>query len=243
MQLSRHLLPALPQRLQRFEAADSWRNAATRMRGYEDVSIPLRPTSGVVAGAEPTTNELILMEGIARVHRHLGGPQHLRVVDIGGSRGDARAAAAAALPAVRLDWTVVELPAHVRQLQTEGRSDVTYTADLDMALRQRADVTLASALLNYVPHPHELIAILAERSSTSLLLRLPLWPIPRDRIAIQHLSRTDRGRGYPCWFFSDSEFRHVGVARAELLMDVASPDDRAYFAGHYGSYRALAVAW
>lgn len=241
--LSRHLLPLVPGRFQRFEATDSWEQAAQRVSGYEAVPVPPPPRSGLAAGLVPSGNELILMTGLQRLHAHLGSPSTLRVVDLGGARGDSSVAARTALPNVDISWTVVELPAAVGVLKDHGRDDVRYTDDLDAELASGADVTVASALLNYVPDPDTTLNLLADTSRSSLLLRLPLWPTTSHQSAAQRPNRADRSFGYPTWFFSDQEFRHGPLARGTLLMDVESRDDRAYFAGHYGFHRALAVTW
>ena len=241
--LSRHLLPLVPARYQRFEATDSWEQAASMVSGYDSVPVPPPPRSGLAAGLEPTGNELILMMGLQRLHAHLGSPPALRVVDMGGARGDSSVAARRALPDVEITWTVVELPSAVEVLRDDGRDDVRYTADLEAELSSGADVTLASALLNYVPDPHRTLRILSQTSRSSLLLRLPLWPIATDRTAAQRPRRGDRSFGYPTWFFSDAVFRAGEITGGTLLMDVESRDDRAYFDGHYGFHRALAVAW
>jgi len=122
------------------------------------------------------------------------------------------------------------------------RPDLRFVSDLEEAMDRGCDIAVASASLNYVPDPYLTIGLLSKAALALVIARAPLWPIPDDRVAIQHVSSGGGTFSYPTWFFSQDAFRQRVRTFGALDMEVEFPDDRAFFAGHYGTYRGVVVS-
>jgi putative methyltransferase (TIGR04325 family) len=172
----------------------------------------------------------------------VGRQSAVRVVDLGGYHGHHHAVAARSLPRTTFDWTVVELPDVVQSCADITTSGLHFTTDLRAALQSGADICVASASLNYIADPMGALTAMVRAASAVVLLRLPLWPIAEHRPAIQRLSRHSAQAGYPTWFFSETQFRDQVGTLGRIILSFDVPEDRAYFAGHYGCYQGLVIA-
>lgn len=243
--LAAKLIPLMPDRMQRFRAAPSWAAAESATQGYGSA---FRRTHGLEpgTGSLPQTSQRALggreVQMIAAFGVVMGqrvAHRTLRVVDLGGAEGIYRGVVALAFPEVDLDWTVVELPEVVAAYERSGHDRLHFTSSLAAALDAPVDVVLASASLNYVAEPAKTLARAASRARHVIATRLPLWPLPVHRPAMQRVGRGSNTVGYPTWFFSRNQFLNEVDALGSMQLLFEVPQDRAYFAGHYGTYHGL----
>ncbi len=205
----------------------SWQQAAASSPGgYPTTRRPQgRWTPPTGRFASPT--EMHLFACVNRIR-----PQgSLSVVDLGGAFGQLAQALAWALPQVRIDWTVWELPEVVRAAHdvcaTGDNLTLRFTAD---APTMPVDLVIASAVLQYLPEGLGRLEALAGLARWILVDRLPVWPIARDQTAVQHASSFGPAL-YPVWFFAeaavDAALRHAG----EIELRWRHSSDTAFFAG------------
>lgn len=240
--VARHVVPRMPTSRQRFLPSDSWESASARSVGYRAITPPVRTTVEPAAGPL-SGNEVAAIAAFGVALARIGTRDRpITVVDFGGYDGRYANLIRAAYPDVAFMWTVVELPAVVAAQGARSTTSLIFTDDLDAALQGQVDVAFASASINYVPEPMTLLDRLLAASTACIVMRLPLWPMPSDHVAVQRTQRSPHEISYPTWFFSESAFfRHLsGVA--DCLLDVVCPDDRAAFGGHYSRYRGLVLA-
>jgi len=241
-EVARWVVPRLPSTMQRFTESASWANAVEASVGYDRVVVGNRNESAVRL-APISGNDLSVAAafGIALAHvGHVG--RAVRVVDFGGADGRHLALLETVFPGQAFDWTVVELPDVVESMKGRSRPGLAFSTDLEVSLAESADIVFASGALNYVPEPMGLLDRLMDSSSVVILSRLPLWPIPAHRVAVQRPQRKPVEISYPTWFFSEPLFLQDVSSSARVLFDFISPDDRGYFAGHYGRYRGLVLS-
>jgi len=163
-------------------------------------------------------------------------------VDFGGHDGKHADLIQHLFPQLTFDWLVIELPGVVEVMSARSRPGLAFASDPYPALEAGPDVILASASLNYIPDPTNMLRMMCEHSTFVVLTRLPLWPIERHTAAIQHTQRRPIQFSYPTWFFSESVFMAEIPIGSDILLDFVCPDDRAAFAGHYSTYRGLVIA-
>lgn len=242
--VARRVVPLLPRRAQRFQPASSWESAVRQSVGYEATRHEVPPSKdlGLDPQAPLGARDLQIIAGIGSAIDLVGSKSRVRVVDLGGYHGGHRAVAVRAFPRMSFEWTVVELPDIVRSCRGLVSPDLAFTSDLNHALDAGADICLASASLNYVADPVSTLASMIRTAVAVVLLRLPLWPIAQHSPAIQRLSRHSEELGYPTWFFSETQFRREVSSIGSIVMSFDIPEDRAYFAGHYGCYQGLVIA-
>ena len=241
-EVARWVVPRLPRSMQRFTESSSWATAVEDSVGYDRVTVENRNESAARL-APISGNDLSVVAAFGVALAHIGNVgRAVRVVDFGGADGRYLALLETVFPAQAFDWTVVELPDVVESMRERSRPGLTFSADLEDSLAESADIVFASAALNYVPEPMGLLDRFMDSSSLIILTRLPLWPIPAHRVAVQRPQRKPVEISYPTWFFSECLFLEFVTSSARVLFDLLSPDDRGFFAGHYGRYRALVLS-
>ena len=242
VEISRMIVPRLPQLWQRFTPSRSWTDAEVGSIGYSEV--PVSPTPSGHLHQQPLVGNQIAMVaafGVALTALETPvGP--IKVVDFGGYDGKHADLIGSLFPKLTFDWVVVDFPRVVKAMSQRSRPGLRFVSDLVEALASKPDITLASGSLNYVSNPGEVLQSMCARSSLVVLTRLPLWPIQHQTAAIQHTRRRPVEISYPTWFFSEAEFIAEVNRSAEVLLDFDCPDDRAAFAGHYSTYRGLVLA-
>jgi len=231
--------------MQRFSLCASWEDAERDSVGYESV-----PLSGLDASNYPqqemSGNALgvVAAFGVALAYlkdkENMGGA--IRVVDFGGADGRYADLVSCAFPSMQFDWIVVETPRVVESMQPRTRRNLAFATDLALVLEEPADISFASAAINYVRSPVPTVNCLLKGSSLTILARLPLWPTTKHEVAVQRTQRKPFEISYPTWFFSEEDFMHEIRDKAEVLLDFICPEDKAYFAGHYNHYRGLVLA-
>lgn len=240
-ELSRRVIPRLPQHLQRFTPAESWAAAEASSIGYSRLPVAPRTraheTTSLLTGNRAS---LVAAFGVA-LSSIPNSNKPIRVVDFGGYDGKHADLIMAAFPRLKFDWTVVDLPSVVESMSRWRNSEMKFTTDLDSALSEAADVILASASLQYVHDPQAVMETFCHRSAAVILSRLPLWPISEHCVAVQHSERRPSKVSYPAWFFSEKLFISELPAGSEIVLDLICPDDRAAFTGLYLKYRCLVI--
>jgi putative methyltransferase (TIGR04325 family) len=237
--IARRIVPLLPARFQRFTRAASWEVAEMCSIGYAELPVRM-PTSSSLSPRHLSDNEIALVDVfrvVVNARASSSGP--IRVVDLGGFDGKHAELVQLSFPGTAFEWVVVDLPAVVAEMTPRQRPGLEFTADLEVALNGGVDVCLASASLNYVPNPDEMLRMMCEAARHVLLVRIPLWPITRHTPAIQRVQRRPIEVSYPTWFFSQVQFLAELNDKARILLNFECPHDRAYFDGHYSTYRGL----
>ena len=240
--ISSALVPRIPRRWQRFSSAATWAQAEAASVGYRSAPITL-PATDVLRAHALTGNQTALVAafGVALAAREpRDGP--ISVVDFGGYDGKHADLIQHLFPKLSFDWVVVDLPAVVDVMCDRSRPGLTFVSDPAAALSAEPDVILASASLNYIADPTDMLRTMCLHASFVVLTRLPLWPIVRHTPAIQRTQRRPVDISYPTWFFSERVFMSEIPSGSDILMDFVCPDDRAGFAGHYSTYRGLVIA-
>ena len=184
--------------------------------------------------------ELIVIEAFRTALREIDANQVVRVLDVGGFDGAYSEVIRNQFPKVEFDWTVVELPVVVNHFAAIN-DRIFYSTDLQQSLQARPHVVFASAVINYLPNPHEILESFFNSTQVVILNRLPLWQIPQDQTAIQTAQRKPFLIQYPTWFFSETQFLNRLKSNVDVLSDFEVAQDRAYFADHYGTYRGLVL--
>lgn len=241
-EVARWVVPRLPPTMQRFTESTSWANAVEASVGYDRVAVRKRNDPYMMA-TPMSGNDLSVIAAFGVALAQVGDVgRAVRVVDFGGADGRHLALLETVFPGQAFDWMVVELPDVVESMKGRSRPGLAFSADLNDALAESADIVFASAALNYVPEPMGLLDRFMDSSSVVILSRLPLWPIPAHQVAVQRPQRKPIEISYPTWFFSECLLLKDVSSLATVLFDFISPDDRGYFAGHYGRYRGLVLA-
>ena len=240
--ISRTLVPRIPRRWQRFTSAASWAKAEAASAGYRSAPVAL-PATRVPHAHSLAGNQsaLVAAFGVALTARE-SRDEPVRVVDFGGYEGKHADLIQDLFPQHSFDWVVVDLPSVVEVMSDRSRPGLTFLSDSAAALKTGPDFILASASLNYIADPTDMLRTMCANASFVVLTRLPLWPINHHAPAIQHTQRRPVKISYPTWFFSERVFMSEIPLGSDILLDFECPDDRAGFAGHYSTYRGLVIA-
>jgi len=226
--------------MQRFSKSTSWEAATDASLGYDKIQI--KPSQPVKSRGPLSGNQLGVVAAFGSALVHLGiTHRSVRVVDFGGAEGRHAHLVAAAFPQTGFDWTVVELSDVVESMKDLEHPGLSFTDDLDQALKAPPDIVFASGALNYVPEPVHLLNKMLNGSRVTVLSRLPLWPITEHQVAVQRPQRRPIEVSYPTWFFSEGRLISHMEPSKEILLDFLCPNDRAFFAGHYRVYRGLVL--
>lgn len=130
----------------------------------------------------------------------------LSVLDFGGSLGSTYFQCRGALQALtRLEWSIVELPAHVACGQREfANRTLQFYPTVGACLRERRpSVLLLSGVLQYLPEPWAFLREAAAQGFDWIVLdRTPFIPGDRDRLTVEVVHPRIYPASYPAWFFS-----------------------------------------
>ena len=242
--LRKRVIALKPMRFQRFKPTGSWGEAESKTRGYSELTsevlLEAHPSRGNQDRTISSAMDLIVIEAFSTALREIDANQVVRVLDIGGFDGAYAEVIKNQFPEVEFEWTVVELPVVVNHFAT--RNDrISYSPNLQQSLQTRPDVVFAPAVINYLSNPHEVLESFFNNTKVVILNRLPLWPLTQDQAAIQTAQRKPFLMQYPVWFFAEAQFLSRVALRSDLLLDFEVAQDRAYFAGHYSTYRGLVL--
>lgn len=130
----------------------------------------------------------------------------LSVLDFGGSLGSTYYQCRSALNHLPgLEWSIVELPAHVACGQREFANEQLKFYPAIQACRQerRPSVLLLSGVLQYLPEPWSFLREAATHGFDWIILdRTPFIDPEKDRLTVEVVSPRIYPASYPAWFFS-----------------------------------------
>ncbi len=137
-----------------------------------------------------------------------GNGGRLSVLDFGGSLGSTYFQCRNALNHLPgLEWSIVELPAHVACGQREfSNACLRFYETIEACLRERQPtVLLLSGVLPYLPDPWAFLQDVARHGFAWIILdRTPVIDGTRDRLTVETVSPRLYSASYPAWFFSRS---------------------------------------
>ena len=161
-----------------------------------------------------------LLAGLLRAGLDAG--RRLVVMDYGGALGSSYFQCRAFLaPLQRLDWCIVEQPAHVAcgKQDFESAELHFYSSVEECLAAHRPDVLLLSAVLHYLPQPYETLRALVRWGIPSIIIdRTPLAAGDRERLAVQHVPASIYAASYPAWFLSQTKLTGVVLAAGYHLL-------------------------
>jgi len=130
----------------------------------------------------------------------------LSVLDFGGSLGSTYFQCRSAIQHLpQLEWSIVELPAHVTCGQREfANGTLQFYPTIGACLRERRpSVLLLSGVLQYLPEPWGFLREAAAQGFDWIVLdRTAFIPSDRDRLTVEVVHPRIYPASYPAWFFS-----------------------------------------
>jgi putative methyltransferase (TIGR04325 family) len=152
----------------------------------------------------------------------VGHDSRLCVLDFGGALGSTYFQCRNFLqPLHRLEWCIVEQPAHVAcgKQDFESRELHFYSSVEECLAAHRPDVLLLSAVLHYLPKPYDTLRALVQWGIPSIIIDCtPLLAGDRDRLTVQHVPATIYAASYPAWFLSQTKLTGVILAAGYRLL-------------------------
>lgn len=168
----------------------------------------------------------------------------LSVLDFGGSLGSTYYQCRSALEHLpRLEWSIVELPAHVACGQREfSNAHLKFYATIGECLQERQPtVLLLSSVLPYLPEPWAFLREAAQLGFEWIVLdRMPFIEGPRDRLTVETVSPRLYPASYPSWFFSRPRLAGELPAGYELVVQFDAVD-RQLLDGVELTFKGLAL--
>lgn len=241
--LRKYAIALKPMRNQRFIPVNSWSEAELRSRGYaESTNEALSWEANRVCPAEPSLSamEMTVIEAFSIALSEIEPNHTIRVLDVGGFDGAYSNLIRSQFPKLIFEWTCVELQVVATHFSATN-SRVKYSTDLKHSLQSKPDVIFASAFIQYLANPYEVLVDFFNSSKIVILNRLPLWPFPLDQPSVQTAQRKPFLIQYPAWFFSENQFLTRVAANADIVSEFEVALDRAYFQGQYRTYRGLVM--
>jgi putative methyltransferase (TIGR04325 family) len=231
----------------------SWDDATRNSTGY-DAGVILEKTCAallkVKKGEAAYERDSVLFDkiqhafpvlaGLLRAAQAHGG--RLCVVDFGGALGSSYFQCRDFLRVVqRLEWLVVEQPAHIACGRKNFESDQLrfYNSIEECMTGHQPNALLLSSVLQYLPNPYDVLQkLLSRRISHVIIDRTAFLANDRERLTVQHVPDSIYPASYPAWFFSETRFTAaIESAGYGLAADFPGADDispegeKAYFKG------------
>jgi putative methyltransferase (TIGR04325 family) len=132
-----------------------------------------------------------------------------RVLDFGGASGTYFYLLRRVFPHIEFEWLVVETAPMCSAHQSFTEEHLHWQTELPEPPAHSGekpfDLCLASGCLMYLDQPHELLAKLAPLGRFLLINRIPILPIPVDRIAIQRIFPLLHETSHAFWLFSEGK--------------------------------------
>jgi putative methyltransferase (TIGR04325 family) len=152
----------------------------------------------------------------------LASEGRLCVLDFGGALGSSYFQCREFLrPVKRLEWLVVEQPAHVacgrRDIQTEA---LRFYETVESCLARHApNVLLLSSVLPYLPQPYAMLDQLLQTGIAHVIIdRTPFLRRAGERLTVQTVPASIYPASYPAWFFSEAKLLQAVTSRGYRLM-------------------------
>lgn len=218
-----------------------WDEASRVSTGYDAAVILDRTREALVKvrdGAAAAERDSVLFDApqyrfpllAGLLHAALAEGGELRILDFGGALGSSYFQCRRFLGAVqRLEWCIVEQPAHVACGHAHFEDDTLKFFDTVDACLQvcRPTTLLLSGVLQYLRDPYATLAQLLEARLPHVILdRTGFLERDAERLTIQTVSEAIYPASFPAWFFSETRIRGLFSAAGYLLVaDTPGPDD------------------
>ena len=233
--LLQQVLPPVVRRLSRsvlsgvigFTRAKSWQDAASRSAGYEDdlvISTSARPSTPQPSESVSGRELQVLAALFVGLPSESGAA--VRVLDVGGARGELFYLVRRMRPDLRLDWTVLETPKFTRLMTpvTSGDSHLRWIENFEPKPLQY-DLAILSSVLQYLEDPGSTLMKAAVAARMLLINRIPLIQDNEDVPTVQHLRMYGHRGSYPAWFFSEERFIDRVVELGRIRYRWLVPED------------------
>ncbi len=229
-------------RLLRMVPVVTWTDAVEQSTGYEAVTAETEEplASRATPGIELSAREQQVLAAFGIALARIPNRRAVRVLDIGGGPGSYGRRVIKEFPARDIEWTVLETPAACSRFGSGRTAGIRWTSDPSV-VSTGFDIVLASAVINYVPEPYELLDRAAAAAPFVIVNRLPLWPFRRDVPAVQKVSRRRDLGSYPTWFFSERRFRDAVADVGEVVCEWEVPQDSTIVFGIRRNYRGMLI--
>lgn len=166
----------------------------------------------------------------------------LCVVDFGGALGSSYFQCRDFLGVLRrIEWLVVEQPAHVACGQANFASEqLHFLPNIEECLlSHQPNALLLSGVLQYVPSPYALLnSLLQHRIKHVIVDRTAFLHSDRERLTVQHVPSSIYPASYPAWFFSESQFQALFASAGYRMVadfpgadDISPEGEKGYFKG------------
>jgi len=231
----------------------SWDDATQSSTGY-DAGVILEKTCAALLkvknGEAVYERDSVLLDKIQHSFPVLAGllraaqahDGRLCVVDFGGALGSSYFQCRDFLRVVqRLEWLVVEQPAHIACGRKNFESDQLrfYSTIEECMTGHQPNALLLSSVLQYLPNPYQILQkLLSHRISHVIIDRTAFLVSGRERLTVQHVPDSIYPASYPAWFFSERKFKAAIESAGYVLAadfpgtDNLSPEgEKAYFKG------------
>jgi putative methyltransferase (TIGR04325 family) len=154
----------------------------------------------------------------------------IRVLDIGGGNGYMAHFIRAALSSIQFEWQILETENCAKAYQKfESVSEITWSYNWDY--QEIFDITLFSCSLQYIENPFIRLNHSVKQTDWLVVMRAPLTKCPHDRTAIQRVTYDNRDFGWPCWFFSETNFHTQLDKLASRVISYDCLDESSIFEG------------
>jgi len=219
----------------------SWAEASAHSDGYDAEAIlakVLEATLAVKRGEAAYERDSVIFRQIDYVWPLLAGLMwaaaraggRLNVLDFGGSLGSLyfqHRRFLGSLPEIH--WNIVE-QAHYVECGKAHIEDATlrFYPDVAACLAENVpNVILLSSVLQYLPHPVDLLDELRDIGSAVMMIdRTPIAAVPADRLLVQTVPASVCAASYPMWVFSESALLACLQRDWRMVSRYAGPEGR-----------------
>ena len=219
----------------------SWQEALAHSTGY-DSSLILEKVSSALAkvksGEAVYERDSVLFDRIeypfpvlaALLRAAAANGGRLNVLDFGGSLGSTYFQCRKFLSVLpQLTWHIVEQEIFVARGKALFESEqLRFYFSMKESIEDRQpDVVLFSSVLQYLQNPFEVLRTAMESGVRHILIaRTPFSALNDDRLCVQHVPAQIYPASYPCWIFSEQNFKQQMLKQFELIADFNGTDGR-----------------
>jgi putative methyltransferase (TIGR04325 family) len=192
--------------------------------GYETADFSSK-AAGSLRALMAAPPSIVVDERFLQVHSALSyivqreGLSRLSVLDYGGGAGIYAKVMRQLMPAITLDWTVLESAPVAEACKSVPGAPTQFISSLD---GRSFDVVIISGTLHCLRDPWPALEEAAKQSRWLILTRLPLVEGDRDRVTLEivplHLRPPS---SIPLWLFSEKKLRHWLADRVVLEWFIA----------------------
>jgi putative methyltransferase (TIGR04325 family) len=216
---------------------DSWADALEHSTGYDSElifenvrSAILKVRSGQAAYERDSVlfykqeHPFSLLAGLMR--SALDNEGNLCVLDFGGALGSSYYQCRDFLSNLNsLKWCIVEQDKFVKMGRESFETDQLrfFFSVAECLKAEQPNTILFSSVLQYIPHPFEaLLEAVNSKADYIIFDRLQLSGSERDSICVQYVPARIYLASYPCWIFSEENFKKSMSDQFELISEADS---------------------